>query len=376
MRKVLLTMVIALSLTTRMLGSNADTLMLRGQLSAWANYNITNNDGLFGGRYMPELSYDRNFRNSNRLYIETSANIFGNWPNSSATDEVIRPYRAWVRFSTPQFEVRAGLQKINFGSATILRPLMWFDQIDPNDPLQLTDGVWGLLSRYYFLNNTNFWLWGLYGNNEPKGWEQMGTLKKSPEFGGRLQIPIGLGEAAVTFHHRKVKSKSIFDEFMLLPDKFTENRLGLDAKIDWVVGFWIEGAWTNSRENIGLLTNQTLLNIGADYTFAIGNGLQVMCEHLIATMDFKPFEFKNRVDFSVASLSYPIGIFDTVGAMFYYSWDMKQVYSFVNWQRTYNKISLHLMAYWNPETFSLPQQNFQNNFFGGKGVQFMFVYNH
>jgi len=55
----------------------------------------------------------------------------------------------WIRLSTKQFELRAGLQKINFGSATLLRPLMWFDKIDPRDPLQLTDGVYALLARYY-----------------------------------------------------------------------------------------------------------------------------------------------------------------------------------------------------------------------------------
>jgi len=62
--------------------------------------------------------------------------------------------------------------------------------------------------------------------------------------------------------------------------------------------------------------------------------------------------------------------------MFYYSWEMEQVYSFMNWQRTYNRISLHLMAYWNPESVTLPQQNLNSNLFGGKGVQFMFVLNH
>lgn len=50
-------------------------------------------------------------------------------------------------------ELRLGLQKINFGSAQLFRPLMWFDKMDPRDPLQMTDGVWGALYRYYFRNN-------------------------------------------------------------------------------------------------------------------------------------------------------------------------------------------------------------------------------
>lgn len=35
---------------------------------------------------------------------------------------------------------------------------MRFDQVDPRDPLKLTDGVRGLLGRYCFLNNADIWL--------------------------------------------------------------------------------------------------------------------------------------------------------------------------------------------------------------------------
>ena len=76
----------------------------------------------------------------------------------------------------------------------LLRPLMWFDRIDPNDPLQLTEGVYGLLLKYTFLNNANIWLWGLYGNDDPKGWEAVPTQRKSAEYGGRLQAPFLSGE--------------------------------------------------------------------------------------------------------------------------------------------------------------------------------------
>ena len=114
-----------------------------------------------------------------------------------------------MKFSGDQFEVRAGLQKINFGSASMLRPLMWFDQIDPRDPLQLTDGVYVLLGRYYFLNNANIWVWALYGNDSRKGWEQIPSLKKVPEFGGRLQLPVSHGELGTTYHYRVADASSV-----------------------------------------------------------------------------------------------------------------------------------------------------------------------
>jgi len=110
-----------------------------------------------------------------------------------------KPYRFWARYSAKQVELRIGLQKINFGSASMLRPLMWFDQVDPRDPLMLTDGVWGILGRYYFLNNANIWLWGLYGNDNRKGWEIFNSQKTIPEFGGRLQIPVPKGESGFSF---------------------------------------------------------------------------------------------------------------------------------------------------------------------------------
>src|SRR5512133_1230769 len=159
-----------------------DSLTFQGQASAWINLNSGNDLPLFGGvRYIPSLDYQIRFLNQKMLDFEFSANINGSAGvhpfDTVYTLARLKPYRAWVRYSGEQFEIRAGLQKINFGSASMLRPLMWFDKLDPRDPLQLTDGVWGLLARYYFLNNANLWLWGLYGNDKPKAWEMGKTTK-------------------------------------------------------------------------------------------------------------------------------------------------------------------------------------------------------
>jgi hypothetical protein len=359
-----------------LLAQEKDTLKFKGQLSTWVNYNITNENLNIGARYIPELGYENCFASNKKINLELSGNGYGTWNKYNKFDGDIKPYRAWARYATTQFEVRTGLQKINFGSATLLRPLMWFDQMDARDPLQLTNGVWSVLGRYYFQNNTNIWLWGLYGNKELKGWEQLQTQEKKPEFGGRIQFPFPIGEMALSYHHRIASTSRIKEIMGLTFDNFGENKLGFDTKIDWVVGLWLEGSWSNSSKNIGLLSNQTLLNAGIDYTFGLGNGLLAVYEHLLASSDYKPFELKNTFNFSLLSLSYPIGLFDNVGTIFYYSWEMNQVYSFFNWQRTFNKLSFHLMAYWNPETLNLPQQNLGSNMFGGKGVQVMLVFNH
>ena len=140
-----------------------DYVGLRGQASAWANINPGNDLPLrMGLRYIPQLNINAQLGDGRLLDFEFSANINGSG-GIKPFDEYdhegnIKPYRVWARYSGNQFEVRMGLQKINFGSASMLRPLMWFDQVDPRDPLQLTDGVWGILGRYYFLNNVNIFI--------------------------------------------------------------------------------------------------------------------------------------------------------------------------------------------------------------------------
>jgi len=157
-------------------------------------------------RFLPSLSIGKNLNSNLKFDSEISFDSYLNYQyagsGSDASDSKIKPYRLWIRLSSERFELRAGLQKINFGSASALRPLMWFDHLDPRDPLQLTDGVYGLLGRYYFQNNANAWLWVLWGNDKTIGWETVPAVRKIPEFGGRMQFPVPKGEVAFSYHHR------------------------------------------------------------------------------------------------------------------------------------------------------------------------------
>ena len=360
--------------------SDADTFNLGGQLSAWLNYNYRNPLPVnAGGRYLPAVNYGIKLSGQQFLDFEASANIYGSIGfhplDKSFTEGAVKPYRFWARYSSDQFELRLGLQKINFGSASLLRPLMWFDQIDPRDPLQLTDGVWGLLARYYFLNNTNIWLWGLYGNHGVRGWESIPLNKKLPEFGGRIQLVIPGGEAAVTYHHRTADSRAMG---MTVPecDQIPENKFGIDAKWDLLTGIWIEGSLTNRRRDLGIMTNQLVINAGIDYTIGIGTGLYIAYEHLLITNDIKPFGFDNRMTFSVLSANYPVGLFDKFGAIFFYNWTSESLYSFVSWQRQFDNIMLYFIGFLNPEQYELPSTSGSSNMFAGKGLQIMIVFNH
>jgi hypothetical protein len=76
------------------------------------------------------------------------------------------------------------------------------------------------------------------------------------------------------------------------------------------------------------------------------------------------------------SAGYPLGLFDRLSSIVYYNWSDDKIYTFLNWQRQFDKIMFYLMAYWNPETFQLPAQTSSMNIFAGKGIQLMFVFNH
>lgn len=358
----------------------SDSLIFKGQLSVWAHYNPSNELPLYtGGRYIPEINYSINLPKNRLIDFAVSANTYGNlgmnFSDSSHAEGNIKPYRVWARYSTSQLEIRAGLQKINFGSANILRPLMWFDQVDPRDPLQLTDGVWGILGRYYFLNNANIWLWGLYGNKNPKGWEIAPTNRKYPEFGGRFQTPVPRGELGLSYHHRVVDTREL-DSLVPAYAEIPENRIGLDVRFDYVIGCWFETTYTRKSKGSGIFTNQEVFNLGVDYTFGLGNGLYGIFEQLIYSTDQEAYAFENTVTFSLLSLSYPIGLFDNLSAIIYYNWTDNSLYNFINWQRDFSHFTLYVMAYWNPDDYYVPLQDSAENLYAGKGLQVMLVLNH
>ena len=120
-----------------------------------------------GARYLPSLNFKKKTDSLSSFAVQVSGNFsatrFLTPKKNNESSSSIDPYRIWLRYQVKNWEFRAGLQKIDFGVAQLLRPIQWFNQIDPRDPLGLTNGVNGLLIRHYFKNNSNLWVWGLYG---------------------------------------------------------------------------------------------------------------------------------------------------------------------------------------------------------------------
>ncbi|MCD4710959.1 MAG: hypothetical protein K8R52_08940 [Bacteroidales bacterium] len=351
----------------------------KGKAIGWTTFNPAEPFQTQAGlRYIPELSFSLP-AGKYTIDGELSANIWGSGTyqgDSIFLDEQLSPYRMWVRFSGDQFELRAGLQKINFGSAQMFRPLMWFDRIDPRDPLQLTDGVYGLLARYYFLNNANIWLWGLYGEDKIKGWELIPSLKNSIEYGGRVQLPFYTGEVAATYHHRTADPTAVLPDSISQGNHAPENRLGLDTKVDLLVGLWAEAALSHQDLSFTDQEYKTMLNAGMDYTFNLGNGLNLMIEAFSYLQGEQPFAKDEGLTFGLLSTAYPVNIIHNVSAMLFYDFTNNNVYRFINWSVAYDRWSFYIMGFWNPETYSLYNVDPRNTLYGGWGFQLMAVFSH
>jgi len=351
-----------------------------GRASGWLGASWdTSFLGQAGLRYLPEGRLSAPIGGQFTFDAEASVNGFvsagARTFDRPEIEARIKPYRAFVRLSSARFEARAGLQKINFGSATLLRPLMWFDRVDPRDPLELTDGVYGLLARYYFQNNINVWAWGLLGNSAPKGWEVFGSERWTPEPGARVQVPLPRGEVAVTYHHRQSHGGS-----PVLPEpavySFTEDRLGIDGKWDIGIGVWLEAMMGRQAGEAawGDTSWQRMATVGLDYTFGIGSGLSLIAEHMLAGGADKPFGPGTDAQFSAVAVSYPLGLLDNLRAMGYLDWTNQDLYSFFGWQRTTDNWMFSLSAFANPDR--LAAMGRPGSGAAGKGLRFDVVYNH
>jgi hypothetical protein len=358
------------------------TCSLHGQASAWILSNPAKSPvSQTGLRYIPEGSLTIQPDSDLTADLDIALNGHGSaaFTKNRHTEfqKKVKLYRAWLRIFTNRFEIRAGLQKINFGSAILFRPLMWFDRVDPRDPLQLTDGVYALLARYYFLNNTNIWLWGLYGNEEIKGWEFVPTAEKSVEYGGRLQIPLASGELAASYHQRRLDPGKL-TEFLnaVNGDRVPEDRFALDGKWDLGIGAWFEAVLIHRQGTFSGLHYQRQWTVGTDYTFDIGNGLTTIAEHFRSENPDKPFSTANGIGFSGLSFNYPLNLLDRLSCMLYRDWTNREWYRLFTWQRAYDNWLIYLLGFWNPEKIKLYQASAGSNPFSGTGIQLMIVFNH
>ena len=351
--------------------ANAAEQDFRGQLSLYGNA-WKSNSIWYGGaglQYIPNLQITNALSDARSIDFEASVYLYID-NNSGEFSDDFKPYRLNLRYATQQSEIQVGLQQINFGPAQLLRSLMWFDRKDPTDPLNFAEGVWGMRYRYYFLNNANIWTWGLLCN-DTKGYETMSSDKLMPEFGGRIQIPVPRGEVALTTHHRNIKMSGIRVEDTSNDLNYTDNRIALDGRWDIVVGAWFETAIQKIKGS-GIDRYTKMSTLGLDYTFGIGNGLYVLAEHMITQTATELFKSDREYQFSAMMLNYPLGMFDTISLMAFYSWQTEDFIQYINWQRAYDNIAINLALFHFPDT----QFSTINTMECDIGFRVMIIYNH
>ncbi len=352
-----------------------NNIELKGQVSGWLEKKSAEEHGLgLAFHYLPELYYSSPLKTFCTADVQLAANIYNTnqfiFNGKGGTYTTVKPYRAWLRLAGGQWELRLGLQKINFGPARLLRSLKWFDRLDPRDPLQIADGVYALTGRYFFLNNANLWFWGLYGNAEAKGLELFATRKKSVEWGGRGQFPLPRGEMGLTVHHRQIAQTSPQNGSM--PD--VENRIALDGAWDLGVGLWFEAVVVKTDLLTATTIWQKWLTLGADYTFDRGNGWHVTAEHLRANRVESFSSWQHSADVSAVFSEYPVNIVDALTAGLFYSWNTGDWFRYISWRRTYDTWLMDFSAFWNPERSELFGAQYSG--FGGKGLRLLLAYNY
>ena len=155
-----------------------------------------------------------------------------------------------------------------------------------------------------------------------------------------------------------------------------EKRLALDGKFDYLVGFWFEATLIHQEIHIPEITWRRALNLGADYTFGIGNGLNLMAEAFTAGSADTPLGAGEDVWFTALSANYSLSIINNLNGIIFYDWSNKEIYNFINWSWQFDNWSFFIMGFWNPQRFNLYQGLEGTNLYAGRGLQFMIVYDH
>jgi len=360
---LLLTFLVCLNLEA----SDKDSLNFQTQVSLFGLLNPSNAVLVNAGvRIIPQLDYLRDYSQDRRISAEVSANVnlnAGIGPSYLNFAGSIGLYRAWARFSTQRNEIRAGLQQINFGSASLLRPLQWFDGLNPTDPLRLTNGVWGILDRMYFKNNSTLWLWGLYGNPDKRVWDLAIHTAPLPELGFRFQQPVPMGEMAVSLNHRTVETS------VGATSRYQETKIGLDGKWDVGPGLWFEDSFTATSQASPLHAGWNSLTVGSDFTPEGLDGLSFTFEHMLNTTYSN---VTNSSNLSALSATWPINIFNRLSGIVLYSWEANYWFRYLTWSADFDRSSFYVIGFWNPNLTS-SILSLGSGSFSKYGFQLMYV---
>lgn len=235
-------------------------------------------------------------------------------------------YRLWGGLSYGSADLKAGLMKLNFGTARVLRPEQWFDAIDPLDPREETAGVKAAVFTAYTPSGYGLWLWGLLTKSEQSIMENSGFSDEDHNLGGRLELPLLGLETGLALNMKGFDSGT--------GSRCT--RIGADLRWDGFLGLWIEASGTEDNAMLLGKKYQSSMTIGTDYTFDIGNGLYLMQETNLSHSSPDQIGALHPAGTKTAVLlGYHPGLLDNLQFMTTTDYD-KTLSMTLLWQRTYD----------------------------------------
>ena len=288
--------------------------------------------------YIPTVSAYNKLSHDSMVDLEWAYRFDRSFKGDSPEEHHDKLYRGWLRYSNQVIEARFGLQKISFGPARVLRPLAWFDTIDPEDPTDQTVGVEAFRLRFFPSNSLALWTWIMKSESN--------TLS----YGGRGEVSTSLGEWGFTLHQA--------------PDE-SNTQIGIDFRYDGFLGFWFEstGFFTEDQEILSE-DRHSLMTLGADYTLPLGTGLLIMSETLRSEgWSSKTNATTSNQTISAFMISLPLGMFHHFMFISNLDWDENNSYNYLRWSSTYDSFSINCMTSINPNEM-------------GNSLQLMLIYNH
>lgn len=321
MKKVFLISLIIFSISSPIL---AKPVSLKNEINFTANVNFQD------GYWRPELNLT--FIDTQKFMLDAriTPNLrFMSYPGRDMELD-LDLYRLWGRVSTENWFVRIGRQKLNFGSAKYLRPLQWFDSINPLDPLKQSVGIDAVLARYY-LGTANFWLWAV----DEEEFNSTTSLSKDskPNFGARIENSLTYCDAAITTNFKQTEHTGL------------ESKLGIDIRWDTFIGYWLESSITNYSEADEVKWDR-YLSLGVDYTINSGKGIYTMLEFMNrAKSETSLWGSDQDFCYTALSTSYPISIISNLNFSCISNW--KYDYSLLNLTMDMSTDYLRFMPYLN-----------------------------
>ena len=359
-----------LCLPTWSLSAESSTAV-SGELTGWSTFSSDGkNSPIVALRYIPHLAANGKLLDLVTWDLDLAAHLLVTYErlnNDFHGDSQAKLYRGWVRLSDEKNELRVGLQKLNFGPGKILRPLQWFDHMDPKDPTKFTLGVQGALLRRYFDNNANLWVWSLLGNRDPVGPVPLVTRSGKAEYGARLQLPLLTGEVGLSVHQRQIEwGKMVSDE----------RRLGVDGVFDIGIGAWFEAMTTQLDSHPFLPKDVLIATVGGDYTLPIGNGLYLSIEAMVHRTNASAQQNPDERWLLALGPSYPISLWDQIRLVAVTSMQGEGGNYDLNWQRKYDNALLAAGLFFNELAPEAAVSRASLRAEVQKGIKLLIQYNH